>query len=288
MLAIADRSGANLEKPGAIVRGQACRLPWTWDGLCFGVPFHQADRAGMRDIVTGTAPSTVTEALWTIDNRGNPVLRFSEPGTSPHLEWSADPFFKRPTTALTAYVRMRRLGTPDGDGAAFSMPYDFADPWETWCIGAPVADVTKLYGEIGIGTTQYIVGNTAVIPTTQQVSVFLRWTSGTAPQLNVYGERGDTISAITGGVTGTGSLNYMAGQNLSLNCHEADTANYYGYYSQAMVWNRKLTDTEIVALVQDPFGWYAPRRETIVVASPFPIFGPGGPGSKRIGASNRT
>ena len=286
MLAVVSRVGASLEKPPiGVVSGQACRLPWVWSGLCFGVPFHEASRLGMRDLVTGIAPSTVAEIIWTVDDRGNPVLRFTEPGTAPRLEYTVDfPPYKRPTTELTAYVRMRRLGTPDSDGGAFVMPYDNTDPWETWGIIAPSADVTKLYGEIGIGTTQYLTGNSAVVPDTEQVSVFLRWRSGGAPQLDILGERGDSISSVTGGTAGTGSLAYSSGfGGLRINCHESTTSNYYGYYSQALLWSRRITDVEMAALVADPFGWYSPRRETVAIASPYPIFGPGGLGLQYVG-----
>jgi hypothetical protein len=47
-----------------------------------------------------------------------------------------------------------------------------------------------------------------------------------------------------------------------------------GAYSQAMVWSRRLTDTELQALVEDPYGWYSPRRSTVIVAEPY-LFGGG-------------
>ena len=281
MLAVVARSGgADLEKPAEVMRGQAARLSWAWDRLCFATTFNAQTHAGMRDVVSGVAPSTVAETIWTRDRRGNPVLRFTEPGTAPRMEWTPDyPTHRQPTTALTAYVRMQRLGTPDSDGAAFCMPYGFTDPWETWSIAAPSGAETTLYGEIGIGTTQYLVGNTATIPTTEQVSAFLRWRSGEAPRLDVLGERGNLISGLTGGTVGTGSLAYAAGNGVRLNCHESTSSNYYGYYSQAMVWSRRLTDVEIVALVSDPFGWYAPQRTRLTVAGPFPV----GPGMAAMG-----
>ena len=51
---------------------------------------------------------------------------------------------------------------------------------------------------------------------------------------------------------------------------------YCGSYSQAMVWSRRLTDTELQAIVADPYGWYSPRRSTVIVDSPYALpFGGG-------------
>jgi hypothetical protein len=267
----------SLEKPSDIVRGEAARLAWAWDGLVFGVPLNEAGNEGLRDIVNNTPPWVISEAFWARDNRGNPVLRFTDPGTAPYAEWpTASPVHDSPSTALTAYVRLQRLGTPNGDGGAFTNPYGFSSPWETWSINAATADATKLYGAIGVGGTQYTTGESVSVPNTEQISIFLRWRSGEAPQMNVLGERGNSIGSLIGATTATGSLQYAAGFGIRLNCHEANTANYYGYYSQAMVWKRRLTDIEMTSLVADPFGWYAPRRETTTVAGSYALaFGAG-------------
>lgn len=274
MLTIVQRSSASKEKPTDIVRGVSSRLPWAWDGLCFGVAMQDANNDGIRDIVNNIAPSVVSESFWSRDNRGNPVLRFQMPGSTPYAEWPEVAVHNAPSTALTAYIRMQRLGNADQDGGAFSKPYGFSDPWETWSINATdsAVDGSTLYGIVGIGGTQYLTGDTVTIPSTQQVSVFLRWRSGLAPQIDVLGERGDSITSLTGPTAATGSLQYASGfSGIRINSHESTTSNYYGYYTQAMVWKRRLGDVEMTSLVADPFGWYSPRRETIGLSSPYPL-----------------
>jgi hypothetical protein len=47
-------------------------------------------------------------------------------------------------------------------------------------------------------------------------------------------------------------------------------------YSQALMWSRKLGGAEVQALVADPYGWYSPRRATVITSSPYVLpFGGG-------------
>lgn len=271
MLALVARSGgAYHEKPAEVSRGAASRLAWAWDGLCFGVPFHDADRNGMRDIANNQPVATLagSAGTWSRDNRGNPALLLSSTGSG-YLTYADSPRHDRPTTALTVYARFKQATAGNTDGGIICNVYSAGSPWQTWALLNDSAATRKIQGSIALGSTPNFFGDTAVIPTTEYVSVFLRWRSGEGANLIVLGERGNTLTSMTS-ATLTGSIGYNAGQGIRINSNEAgSTAD--ARYSQCMVWSRRLGDTEIASLVADPFGWYSPRRETVVLASPFPV-----------------
>ena len=283
MLAVTSRAAALLEKPTEIVRGRASRLPWAWDKLCFAVPLHEQSRYGMYDIANNVAPNVVNNILWARDNRGNPALSWTTGGAE-RLEWPDHPRHDSPATALTFYVRVRNKGTSTTDGGLLVNWYDAAaEPWVSWGVQGGSVDPLKLYATLAIGATAHVVGETVAMPTNEYISVFYRWASGLAPQLDVLGERGNVLSTLVGGSTVSGTIGYSAGKNIRLNASEGTTSNYNGVYSQVLVWSRRLNDVEMTALVADPFGWYSPRRETLAISSPFPVFGLANPGLQYIG-----
>jgi hypothetical protein len=89
------------------------------------------------------------------------------------------------------------------------------------------------------------------------------------------GERGQVYQTLDLGSTVTGSLSYPGTpQPLRLNTSSGPASGtYQAHWSQMLVWSRRLTDTEVQALVSDPYGWYSPRRETVGLSSPYPLFG---------------
>jgi hypothetical protein len=283
MLTIVQRGGATREKPPEVVRGYASRLPWAWDGLCFAAPFNDATQDSARDLVTNAAPSewytSVAPPSWTKDNRGNVAIKLPY-GT--YLGYADNPMHKSPTTALTAYVRFRRIaGNPPGWGFFAKVHTPAVDPYDTWGIQYTSADATKLSSLIAVnGVYRYWENADYIVDTATWLSVFLRWTSGTAPVQEILSERGQILSSSPLDTALTGTLAYSTGRPIRINATDdpppgaGETVS--GDYSQAMLWSRRLTDTELQAIVADPYGWYSPRRETIGVSSPYPLVFGGG------------
>lgn len=276
MLTVVRRATApSLEKPTDFVRREASRLSWAWDGLCFGVPLHESSNEGMRDKVNETPMASAVQYTWERDARGNSVLRF-DTALDAYVMWPDSPRHDLPATALTAYVRVRADLAASGnlDGALFARPQNLNSPWATWTIQASKTSLAKLYAAVIIGSTWYETADTVTLPAGNQfASVFLRWRSGGVIALDVVGERGEMLGSAVSTTTPTGTLAYVNGWGVRLNCNERTGANYNGSYSQAMIWNRYLSNVELSSLVADPFGWYAPRRETLAVSSPYPLFG---------------
>jgi hypothetical protein len=275
MLTIVQRGGATHEKPPETVRGTAARLPWAWDGLCFAVPFNDSTQNSARDLVANAAPSAAAGLAWTRDNRGNVAASL---GTSSYLAYPDNPQHNKPTTAITAYVRLRRTGTADAAGGVFTKRISDADPWSTWQIYAPDSWPTGLGGYLCISGSDLVdFPMDYTMDLVQWYSVFVRWSTGTVPVIHILNERGtilDSASYAGGAVSGT--LTYQVGEPIHINASEVTGTNNFADYSQVMAWSRRLTDTELQALVADPYGWYSPRRETIGLSSPYPLAFGGG------------
>jgi len=274
MLAIVQRGGATHEKPPEVVRGQASRLPWVWDGLCFGVPFNDPTRDSARDLIYNVAPSTTSGLQWARDDRGNPTALL---GASSYIDYPDTPAHNKPSTAITAYARIRRVGSGDFPGGGILIKrYGSVNPWISWGITNSDTYDNAMMGYLTVGGTSISWDDQSTpyqIPTTSWLSIFLRWRSGTNPRLDVLGPRGETLESISYGSAVSGSISYVSGQVLRLNGTDDVLYNFNAQYSQAMLWSRRLSDTEIQALVTDPYGWYSPRRETLGVSSPYPLFG---------------
>lgn len=275
MLAIVSRSaGAYHEKPIDFVRGQAARLGWAWDGLCLGVAFADTSRDGYRDMVNNAPVTTAVGASWSRDNRGNPAVAL-DPAVNGYLEYASHPQHDRPSTEITVCVRFKRIatGSPAPFGGYITNVYATTDPWQSWAIISDSVPSGKLIGSLAVNGVNYGTPTTATVPSTEFVTAFLRWRSGEPSQVDVYSERGSLLTSAVYPGNITGSISYSAGQPLRINANEAagPTGVAYAHYSQAMAWTRRLSDTEVISLVADPFGWYSPRRETVVMAGPFPV-----------------
>lgn len=269
MLTIVQRGGATREKPPEVVRGLSSRLPWVWDDLCFAVPFNDATRDSGRDLVANAAPVTATGLVWTRDNRGNVAATLDN---SSYLEYPYNPQHNQPSTAITVYARFKRSGTGDNAGALVAKKISTSAPWVTWNIQAADGAPDYLTGYLSINSSTTVEFTmTYSLNTTDWYSAFVRWTTGSAPTIHLLNERGGILYSAVYGSTVSGSLTYAIGQPIYINANETTTGNYYADYSQVMVWARTLTDTEIQALVADPYGWYSPRRETIGISSPYPL-----------------
>jgi hypothetical protein len=275
VLTVVQRGGATREKPPEVVRGYASRLPWVWDGLCFAVPFNDSTRDAARDLVANAAPSGTSGLVWTRDNRGNPAALLD---ASSYVDYPDNPAHNKPSTQITVYVRLRRAGTSDPSGGIFGKKLAAGTAsfqYLSWALYESDSLANALQGEVSVGATSLIIQSDSVYVTntTDWVSVFLRWRTGQALRLDVLGERGEVLGTAIDDVTASGTILYDAGTPIRFNTSDLATQNFYGAYSQGMVWSRVLTDVELRALVADPYGWYSPRRETIGVSSPYPLFG---------------
>lgn len=285
MLTIVQRGGATREKPPEVVRGQASRLPWAWNGLCFAVPFNDATRDSARDLVFNAAPSTVGGTLtWSRDNRGNTAAYLD---TVSYIDYPNNPAHNRPSTEITAYARFRRVGTGDASGGVFGKTYGLSGdgfPGATWIIQhADPANNTLSASLAADGIMNYWEAPGYTLGTTEWVSAVMRWRTNEAPTLYVLGERGQTLTSAALGWTPTGPLEYN-NDPIRVNGNDYNTMNFNCEYSQLMLWSRKLTDAEVQALVADPYGWYSPRRETLGVSSPYPLVA--GAGELRFGTGS--
>lgn len=282
MLTIVQRGGATREKPPEVVRGQSSRLPWAWDGLCFAVPFNDATRDSTRDLIYNAAPSEwVGSPVWGKDNRGN-VAAFSD--TATYFGYAETAVHTRPSTALTVCARLRRIGAAVAGTGALACkvhtPAGVGGIYNVWRMAPSDLDPAKLSGAISIsGTEYYWVSSGYSTDTSTWMSAFLRWSSGTEPRLDVLGERGQSYDSTGPGSALSGTLTYNTSTPQPIRINQGDTvssAAYNAAYSQVLVWSRRLTDTELQALVADPYGWYSPRRATIVSSSPYPLVFGGG------------
>lgn len=275
MLTIVQRSGGLRGKPpiSRAVRGYSSRLPWVWDGLCFAVPFTDATQDAARDIVVNAAPSTVSGLGWTRDNRGNVAAAM---GISSYLSYPDNPAHNAPAAAVTVYVRVRRASQSyEESSGLLTKRYAAVAPWLSWGIITDVANGPYAAHMTVAGDWWYWV-DTYTPNLTDWLSVVLRWRSGEAPVLMVFGERGDLKSSAVNPYPLTGAISYASGLPITFNATERDDLNYWADYSQGMVWSRYLTDAELQALVEDPFGWYSPRRSTVGSSSPYPLVFGGG------------
>lgn len=272
MLTIVQRGGAVREKPPEVVRGFSSRLPWAWDSLCFAVPFNDPTRDSARDLIYNVAPSGVFGTLtWSRDNHGSPVAWLDD---NAWIEYPDTPVHNRASSAITAYVRFRRAATVAALGAAglFTKEKDASLFQDSWGIAQRDSGGHVLAASITVnGGTNHYWETTYVTTTTEWVSAFLRWRSGESPTLYLLSERGTVLNSGSLGTNVSGTIDYNTGKPVRINAANQLTDNFNADYSQAMIWSRKLTDTELQSLVADPYGWYSPRRETVGVSSPYPL-----------------
>jgi hypothetical protein len=273
VLAVTDRAPGRFAKPrfGKLVRGAASRLPWAWDGLVFALPLTSADNEGLRELAANLRPAAVTGVTWTHDAQHNTAV-VCTPASNTTVQWVDQPTHDRPSDAVTVYVRHRFSGAWDANGGLFTQKYADTDPWDTFIIQTQSPASGVHVGLAVSGVYQRTSYGTVTPPTSRYISYFGRWRSGGPVTLDALEDGGKASWAqTTSAAAYTGTLSYTAGQGVRLCTDEQGTLNVGGDYSQAMVWARRLSDAEVVALAADPFGWVSPRRETLVLASPFPV-----------------
>lgn len=256
MLAVVERTPSGIEKPPQIVKGDLSRLPWAWAKLCYAVPFDESSNLGLRDIANNNNLVTVasTVPIWLRDTRGNTAYRVND-----YVEYTNVPPYKYPAAEITAYFRMKRFGAfPDG-AYLYEMGTGTAQMWTI--LGDPLS-AGKMFATIELSSGSVTLAETGVVPTTEYASVFFRWRSGEAPQLDVLGERGTVLTSVVHGSTATGTITHSGTSNIRFNKPGSGTVKA-GDFSQIMMWSRRLSDTETNLLATDPFGWYSPRRETV-------------------------
>jgi hypothetical protein len=221
-------------------------------------------------------PVTQTAVTWTHDFQYNPVFT-STPASDSAVIWADQPQHDQATTEITAYVRHRYNGVVDGNGGMFCQKIANVAPYDTFIIQAnsPGGPPSGIFVGIAVNNVRTNTAVTAAMPTqTQYLNYFARWRSGEPSRLDVLDDRGAVaMTAVVSGTSPTGTLTYVAGQGVRLGIDES-SVNVGGDYSQALVWKRRLGDSEIQALAADPFGWYSPRRETIALGGVLPLVVP--------------
>jgi hypothetical protein len=281
MLTVVQRSPASREKPSDVVPGLASRLPWAWHGLCFAVPFVEPNRYVTRDLVSGATPSEWSGSItWNNkDGRANNTAVFA---SGSYMGFADTPQHCTPSDALTAYVRGRRtyLGATAVEGLLAKVhTVGSGTTPVTWAIQTPVAGHNNYSGSITVGGTNYAWdASGSSVSGAGQLNLFLRWASGEAPKITVLSDRGGPLFEGAYGTAVTGTLSYGSAQPLRINAGDdpATDGTPIHFDLQAMVWSRKLSDAELTALCEDPYGWYAPRRETIGINGPYGLlFGAG-------------
>lgn len=273
MLSIVQRGGATREKPPEVVRGMASRLPWAWDSLCFAVPFNDATRDSARDLVFNVAPSSVIGTYsWTRDDRGNAAMYLNNVSALAYPDTAGH---NRPSSAITIYVRFRRVGTGDAAGGVIAKHWGADTPEISWSIQQVDAADNRLGASVNTGNQIHYWEASYTTTTTEWITAVVRWVDTFTPTMRIYGTRGQLLSSASNAFVVNGPIQYRAGEPIYINALH-DYLHYNCEYSQAMVWSRSLTDTEVEALVADPYGWYSPRRETVGVSSPYPLAFGGG------------
>lgn len=251
-------------KPDKVLAGATSRQPWAWDGLCFAAPILSANRDGLRDAVTGLPPTTVTAALYAEDQTGSPAVFLGE-SVDGCVTWPDDPTHDRPSAAITVYVRLRYSGNAETSGGIANQRYVNDNDTATWGISASntPGDEDLLYVEMKVSGVDYSTQfGTDPIPTDRYVNLFFRWASGGLMTMDHLIDGGTTIAQTSSGPM-SGTLTYNPGSAVRLGGGANPALNFDATYSQLLVWSRRLSDTEMTAIGDDPFGWMSPRRESL-------------------------
>lgn len=287
MLTVTARSRATRQKPTEVVRGPASRLRWAWDGMLFAVPVLSADTEGLRELVGNLTPSSQVGVGWTHDEQHNVAL-VGDPVSDTRVVWADQPAHDRASTELTCYVRHRFNGNHDDQGGMIGQLIDpLVQPTASYIIkigGLVNHDMRFLVAIDGtLRSTGFTSGS---LTTDRYYHHFGRWRSGEPLTYDCLDDRG--LVSLGGQVTSpaahTGTITYAAGNGIRMATDEVGR-QIGGQYSQVIVWRRRLTDTEIRALATDPFGWYSPRRETVLLAGPFPLIFAGASTVGQVGSA---
>jgi hypothetical protein len=273
VLAVVRHHAGHLEKPTEVVRRYDSRLPWAWDALCIAFPFADKALGGWREVITGAQPTVTGTVTGAVDSRGQIVVRQAGGVADNRLDYTDAPAQKRPVSEVTVFCRFRSDGSGnDGDGV-FAKIHTLSTQmsWGVYMWTGPL----RVVGSVATTTTPTGQGTgfSGTVPTGAWVNIFFRWRDGIQSTVDVLYDGGAVAAAQ--GISSTvidGTLTYGTGPMRIFGTDSNWGAG--GDISVLMTYSRRLTDQECVALASDPFGWFAPRREAVTLAAPFPV-GPG-------------
>lgn len=216
-----------------------------------------------RERYTGARPSVHSASL-ARDQWGGIVTRYN--GSGDKTEYADSVALRKPDTAFTLFSRAqittlatngaplgaKRVTTGGGGG----------DPGHSWGVEA------YPWGTVGYMNTNTPTSAATVdpVPTGKWVNVFVRWASGLPLSIETYYDGGAVANPRVSSANVSGNLNYTADPLLFM---YDQTTNYNaGDMSYFAVWNRRLTDAELLRLAHDPAVLF--NRTLLTVMRVFP------------------
>jgi hypothetical protein len=195
-----------------------------------------------RERYTGARPSVYSAAL-ARDQRGGIVTRFN--GTSDTIQYADTVALRKPTIAFTLFARAR-LTSMAPAGAPLGGKRTVPGGGYSW--GCEVNNV-QVTGYVYNGVKTFIQTSTGP-PTGKWLNVFIRWASGVPLTAEAFLDGGQAIIARASSANVSGTIAYSTDPLLFMddgfgNFHAGDMASL-------AVWNRRLTDGELLRLAEDP------------------------------------
>lgn len=222
---------------------------WVWDGLCIALPVLETNRAGWREVITGSQPSGVFGSVsGQRDARGQAVIRTPGSGAD-YVDYADKPSYNQPSTALTVFARFKYNGVAAFPNALMAKVHTELGHC-TWQIHSD--DIPgKLIGRVVTSAGSYFTDATGTISSTAFSNIFLRWRAGEQCSMFVFADGGALVTSSTSVDAITGTLD---NGTAPLRIFGSDTAvSIGGDFSVVFGWSRKLTDQECLALCYDPF-----------------------------------
>jgi hypothetical protein len=230
--------------------------PYLRDGLFLLISFGEPT-AQPRERITGTLASVFSGTL-ARDQQGNIVTRYN--GTSDKTEFADAVALRKPTTAFTLHTRVKLTTFAIGGAPAGAKRISTGGGGHSWGIEAWNDQFSAFMNN---GTFININGGDGTVPTGLWMNAFVRWASGTPLTMDVFKDGGalQCPRVVSSNVSGT--IAYDAGPLLFMWDQTNEAA---GDMSLFAVWNRRLTDGELLQLAYDPLVLF---RHTALLGSQF-------------------
>jgi hypothetical protein len=228
--------------------------PWMWTGLCNAIT---ASDGSLRDWVIGAPPSVYSTATPGRDPRGGEVLTFSGSAVQ-YQEFAPTGLQQLPSTAITVYLRWKHSGVSGSTTGFFAKPYQTTTPFDTWLFQQSTNNTSTLSAGLTVGSTLTSTPVCAAVGTTAFTNFWLRWTTGAKVTMDSLKDDGTAVVAqVASAAVASGTIGYPATRiGIRVGGLEVTTRNSAGGdFSAGLVWNRYLSDQEMVAATIDPFGF---------------------------------
>jgi len=219
-------------------------FPLLHDGLCCHLDFQSSESPRTpREQVSGARPTSF-DATNIRDQWGAAALSLD--GATGELQYPDRPTLRSPSTAFTLYGRVKFASLTPG-GAVFGK--DIGATWYSWGIEIDASFcVCYLWNGTGQSAGAAVPGGGAMLD--QWISLFCRWTTGTAVWVEAYYDGGRVAMTRSTGGTVSGTLAYDA-RDLLVGTTTGGSHTAMDI-SQMATWNRKISDAEMFLLVTDP------------------------------------